>query len=178
MLNILIIFGGLPGTGKTTIARELARRIGAVHLRIDSIEQAIMGSAPSSRSLDDTGYRVAYAVAGDNLIVGRTVIADSVNPLPITRDAWIEVAVRARVRAVEIEVTCSGADEHRRRVDMRKTDTPGHRLPTWQEVVSRDYHPWDRKHVVIDTAHNSVEQNVKMIRATLSSQTRRGLKAR
>ena len=33
--------GGLPGVGKTTIARELARQIGAVHVRIDSIEQAI-----------------------------------------------------------------------------------------------------------------------------------------
>ena len=37
---MLIVFGGLPGTGKTTVARELARQLGAVHLRIDSIEQA------------------------------------------------------------------------------------------------------------------------------------------
>jgi DNA polymerase III delta prime subunit len=38
---MLIIFGGLPGVGKTTVARELARQIGALHLRIDSMEQAI-----------------------------------------------------------------------------------------------------------------------------------------
>ena len=38
---MLIIFGGLPATGKTMIARELARQIGAVYLRIDSIEQAM-----------------------------------------------------------------------------------------------------------------------------------------
>jgi predicted kinase len=41
---MLIIFGGLPATGKTTIARELARQLGAVHVRIDSIEQAIWDS--------------------------------------------------------------------------------------------------------------------------------------
>jgi predicted kinase len=40
-MHKLIIFGGLPGVGKTSIARELAQRIGAVHSRIDSIEQAI-----------------------------------------------------------------------------------------------------------------------------------------
>jgi predicted kinase len=38
---MLIILGGLPGTGKTVIARELARQLGAVYLRIDSIEQVI-----------------------------------------------------------------------------------------------------------------------------------------
>ena len=38
---MLIIFGGLPGTGKTAIAQQLARELGAVYLRIDSMEQAI-----------------------------------------------------------------------------------------------------------------------------------------
>jgi predicted kinase len=38
---MLIVLRGLPGVGKTAIARELARTLGAVHLRIDSIEQAL-----------------------------------------------------------------------------------------------------------------------------------------
>lgn len=181
VIKVLIILGGLPGTGKTTIARELARQIGAVHLRIDSIEQAILRSALPGRAFDnasDAGYRVAYAVAEDNLLAGRTVIADSVNPLPITRDSWVAVADRARVRAVEIEVTCSDTDEHRRRVEMRTADIPGHTLPTWKEVISRDYHAWNHKHIVVDTAHNSVQQSVKMVRAKLSSQTRRNCRVR
>ena len=56
---MLIIFAGLPGTGKTTIARELARQIGAVHLRIDSVEQAIRDSGLLSQPINDAGYRVA-----------------------------------------------------------------------------------------------------------------------
>ena len=40
----LIIFGGLPGTGKTTLARKLANDLGATYLRIDTIERALRGS--------------------------------------------------------------------------------------------------------------------------------------
>src|SRR6516162_2755596 len=149
---MLIVFGGLPGTGKTTIARELARQLGAVHLRIDSIEQALRDDRTARHSLDDAGYRVAYMVAADNLSISRIVIADSVNPLPVTRDAWVAVAKRTRTQFVEVEVICSDPDEHRRRAENRVTDIPGLRLPTWHEIVSREYHPWDRKHLVVDTA--------------------------
>jgi tRNA uridine 5-carbamoylmethylation protein Kti12 len=38
---MLIVLSGLPGVGKTTIARELASSLKAVYLRIDSIEQAL-----------------------------------------------------------------------------------------------------------------------------------------
>jgi predicted kinase len=167
---MLIIFGGLPGTGKSMIASELARQLGAVYLRIDSIEQAIRDSGAVSRSLNDAGYRVGYAVAEDNLGFGRTVIADSVNPLQITRDAWIGVADRAQVRAVEVEVVCSDPEQHKRRVETLASDVEGLRLPTWQEVVSREYEPWDRPHIVIDTASQSVAENVKRIREMLTGQ--------
>lgn len=55
----LIIFGGLPGVGKTTIARELARQLAATHVRVDSIEQAIRDSGTLTQPLDEAGYRVA-----------------------------------------------------------------------------------------------------------------------
>jgi predicted kinase len=164
---ILIIFGGLPAAGKTMIARELARQIGAMCLRIDSIEQAIRDSGAVIQPLNDAGYRVGYAIAEDNLRLGRTVIADSVNPLSLTRDAWVEVAKRAGVSALEIEVKCSDQKEHQRRVETRTTDISGLRLPSWDEVVSREYHRWDREHVVIDTATCSIDKSVRMIRELL-----------
>lgn len=163
---MLIVLGGLPGVGKTTIARELARALGAVHVRIDSIEQAIRDSGATAEPLNDAGYRAAYAVALDNLLLGRTVIADSVNPLLITREAWRKIAQRAQVKFLEVEVQCSDVVEHKNRVETRTRDIPGLRAPTWREVVTREYGPWDRDHLVVDTAAGSIEQSVEMIRKT------------
>lgn len=169
---MLIVFSGLPGVGKTVIGRELARQISAVYLRIDSIEQALRDSHLLAGPLDDSGYRVGYAIAEENLRLDRTVIADSVNPLSITRDAWLDVAKRSGVHAVEIEVRCSDKNEHRRRVETRTADIPGFVPPTWEEVVSREYHAWDREHIVIDTAICAVEQCVRLIRRRLPKRAR------
>jgi predicted kinase len=69
-MAMLIVLGGLPGTGKTAIAREIARVLNAVYVRIDSIEQAIRMSRVLGRPIDDTGYCVAQVIAEDNLRVG------------------------------------------------------------------------------------------------------------
>jgi predicted kinase len=137
-----------------------------VHVRIDSIEQAIRASGVTVTSLDDAGYRAAYAVAADNLVLGWTVIADSVNPLPVTRAAWLEIARRADVDVVEVEIRCSDEAEHRRRVEHRlKLD--GQAGPTWQEVVNRDYRPWPSANHVIDTAVRTPAVAASELRAAL-----------
>jgi predicted kinase len=164
---MLIIFAGLPGVGKTTIAQELAHKLGAVYLRIDSIEQALRDSGAVGGPMNDSGYRIAYSLAADNLRLGGAVVADSVNPLRITRDAWREVAKKAHVDSVEIEIKCSDCDEHRRRVESRSADIPGLTPLAWAEVLAREYEPWDREHIDIDTSELSVEESVELILSKL-----------
>lgn len=148
---MLIALSGLPGVGKSTLARLLAARLGAAWLRIDTIEQAI--AAALGRPVEtDEGYRVAYGVAEDNLRLGLTVLADSVNPLAVTRDAWRAVAERAGVPCLEVLVVCSDLGEHRRRVEGRVSEVPGLVPPTWERVMARTVEPWSRTPLVVDTA--------------------------
>ena len=163
----LTIFAGRPGTGKSSIARGLARATGAVWLRIDSVEQAIRESG--SRPVDDAGYRAAYAVARDNLNLGHSVIADCVNPWMLTRNAWRDTGLRAGARVVEVETLCSDHDEHRRRVETRASDVPGLVLPDWQAVAGHDYQAWTRDRLVIDTAGRCIADCVEIIVDALST---------
>jgi len=173
---VLIILSGLPATGKTTLARELAREIGAVHLRIDTIERAVVRAGAGSHPLGRVGYEIAYALAEDYLRQGLTVVADSVNPLTITRQAWREVAGAAGVDDLDVEVMCSDPAEHERRATTRAGDLSDLPLPTWSDIAQREYEPWERHRLVIDTAQSSIAECVAQLRVAVDSLQGKGRK--
>jgi len=149
----LYIFSGLPASGKTTLSQLLARRVGAAHVRIDTIEHALRELC--SIDVQGEGYRLAYRVTADNLRLGISVVADSCNPIALTRREWERVATSAGARYINIEVVCSDPEEHRRRTESRASTVDGLRLPTWQEVVERHYERWTVDRVIVDTSRRS-----------------------
>lgn len=148
---ILVVFGGLPGVGKTTLSRKVAARLGAVWLRVDAIEAAILRARPGI-PLDASGYGAAEAVAAANLGLGRNVVVDAVNPLEVARQPWRELAAGRGVPLRFVEVVCSDAEEHRRRVERRRPDIEGLAVPTWGQVLEREYEPWTDPRLTVDTA--------------------------
>ena len=146
----LYIFAGLPGSGKTTLAQRLAQWLRCTYLRIDPVEQALRDLC--SCDVQGEGYRLAYRVAADNLRLGVSVVADSCNPIELTRREWEAVAREAHAHHVNIELICADTVEHRRRVETRDTTVPGLRLPTWDQVEKREYDEWTVERIVIDTS--------------------------
>jgi hypothetical protein len=61
----------------------------------------------------------------------------------------------------------SDVDEHRRRVESRDADILGHRLPTWREVMERDYRAWDRARLVVDTSRQTVQESIELMASHL-----------
>jgi predicted kinase len=159
---MLIALSGLPGTGKTTIARLLAARLRAVHVRIDTIEQALL-RAGHPPPLGAEGYAVAYGLAADNLRLGHRVIADCVNALQLSRDAWQKVAQDCEAAYLAVHLVCGDADEHRRRVAHRQADIEGHVLPTWEQVSASRFDPPPPGVLTIDTCGCSAEGAVDLI---------------
>jgi predicted kinase len=87
---------------------------------------------------------IANALAADNLMHGRTVVADCVNPVLASRKGWRETALRCSAHLVEIEIICSDLAEHRRRAESRIADIEGLVQPSWDQIMSKTYEPWDR----------------------------------
>ncbi len=75
-MPVLIVFGGLPGTGKTTLARAIAIDRAATYLRIDTIEQALQASGMLAGDVGPAGYLAAYSLAESNLLLGHAVVAE------------------------------------------------------------------------------------------------------
>lgn len=160
---MLVVFGGLPGVGKTTIARSVAIRRSAVYLRIDEIEQAIRASGVLAAEVGVSGYMVANALAASNLANGCVVVADCVNPVPESRQGWRTVAAGAKRPILSVEIVCSDPVEHHRRVEERRSDIAGLVPPTWQSVLAHGYVPWHEDRLVIDTAQVSAEEAVAIV---------------
>ena len=158
MSNILIVFGGLPGVGKSTIAKKLIAKVPACYLRIDVIEQALKSDRRIENDVGINGYIVAYELARANLKLGQCVISDSVNPLFITRNAWRNIAIETNSPILEIEVICTNKEEHRQRIEIREADIQGLKLPTWDQVLNRKYEPWERERLIIDTSKEKIDE--------------------
>ena len=170
---VLISIGGLPATGKTTVARTLAAELRAAYVRIDSIETAIGRAEGRFRQTNGwdlpPGYAVGYDVAADQLRNGLDVVAESVNPLRVSRDAWRDAGLAAGARVVEVEVVCSDVDEHRRRAEERVLDVAGLTKPTWEQITNREYDSWERGRLVVDTAILGIDESARLIRAALGA---------
>ena len=93
--------------------------------------------------------------------MGINVVADSCNPINLTRREWEEIARNSHSEFTNIEIICSDNEEHKKRIENRKaTIHPILSFHLGENVKGREYHPWAEKScIVIDTAFKTTNES-------------------
>jgi len=83
-----ILIFGLPGSGKTTLAKPFAELIGAVHLNGDDVRKKYNDEDFSVKGRLRQSLRMRHLADGV-VLAGRIVVVDFICPTQLTRD-WFE----------------------------------------------------------------------------------------
>jgi predicted kinase len=145
----LVAIGGLSGTGKSTLARQLAPGLGAAPgalvLRSDLIRKSLLGAHPLDR-LGSEGYtegmtRSVYRELADRATrataAGRTVIVDAVFADPRDRSVIAEVATTLDVPFTGVWLEAP-LDTRAARVAARRHDVSDATPAILREQLARD----------------------------------------
>lgn len=168
----LIIISGLPGSGKSTIAKALAVKLTLPILSVDPIESAVVKSGVKrSFKTGLAAYLVAEALAAEQLKLGLSVIIDSVSPVREAREMWRSLSNRYNAKLIIIECVLN-SDLHKKRIGSRVRNIHGIPEVTWEDVENRrkEYLTWEDKRLILDTANNREDNLDKILEYVSSAQ--------
>ena len=171
----LIVFAGLPGTGKSSLARAVAREAHAVYLDKDTIKDRVVALADQMK-LDlgtqlagPLSYELLVDLARDNLTLGLNVVLDSPAAYQVFRDKVKVLARSLKVNLRVIECICTDERLLRQRIEGRGEELSDHRTRDWdslQQARGRFEQLTDRR-LIVDTAE-SLATNLRKIRGYLA----------
>lgn len=163
----LIALSGLPGTGKSTVARILQSRLQIPVFAKDELEAVLVRSELASVShpqLGTCGYEILTRCAESVLTAGGSVVLDSVCSFESIRNSWRSLAEIHGADFRVIECVCSAPEIHRQRLASRRRGIPGWPEISWEDVVKvKSYYQEMRgERLVVDSAEPiaTVEQKV------------------
>lgn len=157
----LVIIGGLPGTGKSTVAAAVGNLGGAVVLRTDEIRRQLAGSAADrySPAAVDAVYRETMARAERLLRRGEHVVIDATWSLSAHRRDARLLADRCSADIVEIECRApAGLSEQRIRSRRAIGDDPSEATPAVAAAMAATFAGWPEATVV--STSTSVDASV------------------
>ena len=175
---LLLVFTGLPGCGKTTLARRIAQALSIPLFSKDRFQSSLVQQNLALRATAD-GYLLILNQADEQLSLGVSCILDAVFPLPGFRQSLEEIVARHGARLRVVRCVCSNETVWRQRMQGRKQYHNYWTPVGWEEVerLKAIYEPWPTSIPVLQIdAINNPDQNFRDVLTWLNGDMPRELR--
>jgi predicted kinase len=174
MRKTLVIFSGLPGTGKTTLAHLAAHELRIPLLGIDDVVAAIPEHmSQHANPFWEDMIRILLNLVEFQLEQGFSVIVDSVFMGEDRRQAY-EIASRQTAAFRPIYTHLSDEEIWRDRVQQRIEESPVEirdRVATWERIQEQRkyFRPWKPESALFVDGINVIETNLEQVLAFITA---------
>lgn len=169
---IVVVFTGLPGTGKSTMADKMAIHLGAPAFSGDWLLGALQpAAAPLAQLSRDALLRTYHSLLNSlmtrQLLLGQSAVLDCLVTDAVATK-WQSTAVAQEAEFRVIECVCSDAVVHRSRIEGRVRAIPGWHEIGWSHVdkMRGELAPLSVERLTLD-AVTSVDRNFRTVCAYL-----------
>ena len=152
---VLVVLNGLPGTGKSYFARQIAERVPLAVLESDALRKVLVRS-PSYTARENTQlFRALHEMIELLLARDVPVLLDATNTRESHRENLYEIARRHGARAMPVLLDAPEATV-RQRLERRMNESPrgdssDAGWPVYQRLLAA-WEPIGREHLVVDTS--------------------------
>jgi predicted kinase len=167
---------GVAGSGKTTLAQRLVRRLCAVYLDNNHIVDAFFPDRRSGRPyerLRPRFYRALYAITEANLVAGNSVVLDAPHVRQMQQGIWRayikRLVEKTNSRLVVIRCICPEATL-RSRLASRGEKRDAAKMHRWRSFLAEQPIRVDVpfRHLDVDTSRSLVANTGAAVRYILS----------
>jgi predicted kinase len=167
---VLVMLCGLPGTGKSTLARMLADQLPAVSVESDLVRQMLFTPPTYTAVESQRVHKVCHILIGWYLRHYYHVVYDATNLYEHHRRLAYRLAARSGARLTVAQITASDEVVRQRLAPRGCRDLPSH-IPDdysdadWQVYnrMRRRAEPIQHEHITVDTSDGNVERAVSYL---------------
>jgi len=160
---MLVVVCGLPGVGKSTVAKFVAEEIDAERLRTDVVRKELVDDPEYTEHERRRVYEELYDRATAAIDEGGDVVLDGTFWDETLRERAAELAAANDTEFVLVEVTCS-PDVVEQRIENREADPSDADIAVHTQF-REDFDPIERDHVTVDNS-GALEQTRRQVEGT------------